>query len=295
MVFVNILSDFLDDITIEFDNDVNFDYIKMDILDNIELYDENNKLIDNNLINILVNNSGIKINIDELKESIVENYIYNESVEITLLYGSNDYTEQFGNIELNDEEGEELLPETIIENDPHIKIYNNNLLFKVFTEWKQNIETIRYIKESVIEDEDDGDGVVDREPPVSSGSWGGFFSTNFFSRALDTSAVAAVAAPQACVIGGAAVGAVGTIAPREAPRKARKKRSSNAMCCSARPMARQAKNKSIYPTPGRPARPRLVRVNAVKVRPPAPPRPLAPYQTSIYPTITKGGWKNRKN
>jgi len=289
MVFVNILSDFLDDITIEFDNDVNFDYIKMDILDNIELYDENNKLIDNNLINILVNNSGIKINIDELKESIVENYIYNESVEITLLYGSNDYTEQFGNIELNDEEGEELLPETIIENDPHIKIYNNNLLFKVFTEWKQNIETIRYIKESVIEDEDDGDGVVDREPPVSSGSWGGFFSTNFFSRALDTSAVAAVAAPQACVIGGAAVGAVGTIAPREAPRKARKKRSSNAMCCSARPMARQAKNKSIYPTPGRPAPPRP------SARPPAPPRPLAPYQPSIYPTITKGRWKNRKN
>lgn len=283
MVFVNILSDFLDDITIEFDNDVNFEYIKMDILDNIELYDENNKLIDNNLINILVNNSGIKINIDELKESIVENYIYNESVEITLLYGSNDYTEQFGNIELNDEEGEELLPETIIENDPYIDIYNNKLLFKVFTEWKQNVETIRYIKESVIEDEDEGDGAVDREPPVSSGSWGGFFSTNFFSRALDTSAVAAVAAPQACVIGGAAVGAVGAIAPREAPRKARKKRSSNAMCCSARPMARQAKNKSIYPTPGRPA------------RPPAPPRPLAPYQTSIYPTITKGGWKNRKN
>ena len=67
------------------------------------------------------------------------------------------------------------------------------------------------------------------------------------------------------------------------------------MCCSARPMARQAKNKSIYPTPGRPARPRLVRVNAVKVRPPAPPRPLASYQPSIYPTITKGGWKNRKN
>ena len=61
------------------------------------------------------------------------------------------------------------------------------------------------------------------------------------------------------------------------------------MCCSARPMAKQAKNKSIYPTPGRPARPRPL------ARPPAPPRPLAPYQTSIYPTITKGGWKNRKN
>ena len=293
MVFVNILSDFLDDITIEFDNDVNFEYIKMDILDNIELYDENNKLIDNNLINILVNNSGIKINIDELKESIVENYIYNDSVEVTLLYGSNDYTEQFGNIELNDEEGEELLPETIIENDPYIDIYNNKLLFKVFTEWKQNVETIRYIKESVIEDEDEGDGAVDRGPPVSSGSWGGFLSTNFFSR-IELGAVA-VATPQACVVGGAAVGAVGAIAPREAPRKARKKRSSNAMCCSARPMARQAKNKSIYPTPGRPARPRLVRVNAVKARPPAPPRPLAPYQTSIYPTITKGRWKNRKN
>lgn len=294
MVFVNILSDFLDDITIEFDNDVNFEYIKMDILDNIELYDENNKLIDNNLINILVNNSGIKINIDELKESIVENYIYNESVEITLLYGSNDYTEQFGNIELNDEEGEELLPETIIENDPYIDIYNNKLLFKVFTEWKQNVETIRYIKESVIEDDDEGDGAVDRGPPVSSGSsgtWGGFFTTNFFSRALDTSAIAA---PQACVVG-AAVGAVGSIAPREAPRKARKKSSSKAMCCSARPMARQAKNKSIYPTPGRPARPHHLAPARPSARPPAPPRPLAPYQPSIYPTITKGGWKNRKN
>ena len=138
-----------------------------------------------------------------------------------------------------------------------------------YSKFLQNVETIRYIKESVIEDDDEGDGAVDRGPPVSSGSWGGFFSTNFFSRALDTSAVAAVAAPQACVIGGAAVGAIGgTIAPREAPRKARKKRSSNAMCCSARPMARQAKNKSIYPTPGRPA-PSLS-------SPPSTPSPLSP-------------------
>jgi hypothetical protein len=53
MVLIKIISDFIENIKVEYNTNTRFDYIKEDILSNIEIYDYNQKLIDNNNINTI--------------------------------------------------------------------------------------------------------------------------------------------------------------------------------------------------------------------------------------------------
>ena len=54
MVFINIISEFFDDLSIEYNNKATFEYIAENILQNLEIYDYNDDLINNDNIEVHV-------------------------------------------------------------------------------------------------------------------------------------------------------------------------------------------------------------------------------------------------
>jgi hypothetical protein len=96
MVLIKIISDFLNDIILEYNNIEElkekfnkFNDINNYILSNLEIFDEENNKLDNSNIKILVNSDGElgihQIDINTLNEIDIK-YFLNEIIEINLIY-----------------------------------------------------------------------------------------------------------------------------------------------------------------------------------------------------------------
>lgn len=134
MISARVFSNFIDDITIEYNDKSTFSFIKDDILSNLEIYDENDKLIDNNLIDIIVTiynsvpSEEEDIDIKSLGDNKIENFAFNNEIIINLNYLDNESDE-------DDEEDEykHILDKFVCFRDTDLQI--------IFDAWYDNINT----------------------------------------------------------------------------------------------------------------------------------------------------------
>lgn len=141
MILANIFSNFIDDIIIEYNEKATFSFIKDDILSNIEIYDENDKLIDNNLIDIIVTiYNGVPseeedIDIKSLGDNKIENFAFNDEIIINLNYENEEESDEDEDESDEEDEYKHILDKFVCfrDNDLHI----------IFHAWYDKINTPR--------------------------------------------------------------------------------------------------------------------------------------------------------
>jgi hypothetical protein len=143
MISAKVFSNFIDDIIIEYNDKAIFSFIKDDILSNIEIYDKNNELIDNNLIDIIVTiyndvpSEEEEIDIKHLGDNQVKNFAFNNEIIINLNY---EYEEESDEDEDESDEEDDDGYKHILDK---FVCFRDTDLYIIFHAWYDNINTPR--------------------------------------------------------------------------------------------------------------------------------------------------------